>query len=199
MGCSFEIKEIDEDTLENWKTLQIKDVCCIPEEFVSEGQYQPKITLFEELLTKMESLIKNILFFNESKTFHKILKMIAKGKNDMHKMGSIDLMQHILKPTKDTWCDLCIKMKDGSISIRETEKYRFYELSTDELKSELVAMNRGVKDPWIKQRADQLQRFKMFSNTRSVSNLLLKVKERYNIQGSFDNLELIANSVSILV
>ena len=195
--CNIEILEIDKGTLENWQLMAIKDVCCIPEELVTEGQYQPKITLFQDLFSKMESIIKNVIFYNESKTFHRILKMIARKNKDMPKMGCADVMQHILNPTKDTWSELCKKMKNGLISIRETEKYRFYELSEEDLYSELVTMNRGVKDRWIPERIHQLRRFKMLSNTLSVSNLLLRVKERYNVPGSFKNLELIANPVRI--
>lgn len=88
-------------------------------------------------------------------------------------------------------------MKKGSISVCEIEKYRFNDLNNDdELYDELVAMNRGIKEDWIRERITQLQRFRMFSKTVSVAKLLLKLREEYDIDGSFENLELIAKSVN---
>lgn len=197
MGCTIPRLEIDQGTLENWHLLTIKELCCIPEEFVSEEQYQPKLLLFQELISNKEFIIEDVHFLNKSKTFHKILKIKANKNKGVQNVGYTDVIQHILKPTKDTWCDLCIKIKDGSISIHETEKYCLYELSAEELYLELIAMNRGVNGHWIQERIDHLQRLKMCLNTVFVSSLLMEVKERYHVPGSFENLKFIANSVSI--
>lgn len=106
-----------------------------------------------------------------------------------------DVIEIILGPTKNTWDELCSKIKEGSISVREIEKYCFNEFNKDELYKELVAMNGGRKEEWIKDRISQLQRFQMFSKTVSVAKLLLDVRDEYEIDGPFENLELIAESV----
>lgn len=108
-----------------------------------------------------------------------------------------DVIDIILGPTKNTWDELCSKIKDGSISVREIEKYCFNEFSNDELYKELVAMNGGRKEDWIKDRITQLKRFQMFSKTVSVAKLLLDVRDKYEIDGPFENLELIAKSVRL--
>lgn len=108
-----------------------------------------------------------------------------------------DVIDIILGPTKNTWDELCSNIKDGSISVREIENYCFNEFSNDELYKELVAMNGGRKEDWIKDRITQLKRFQMFSKTVSVAKLLLDVRDKYEIDGPFENLELIAKSVRL--
>lgn len=108
-----------------------------------------------------------------------------------------DVIDIILGPTKNTWDELCSKIKDGSISVREIEKYCFIEFSNNEVYKELVAMNGGRKEDWIKDRITQLKRFQMFSKTVSVAKLLLDVRDKYEIDGPFENLELIAKSVRL--
>lgn len=108
-----------------------------------------------------------------------------------------DVIDTILRPTKNTWDELCSKIKEGSISVREIEKYCFNDFNDDELYKELVAMNGGRKEDWVKDRITQLQRFRMFSKTVSVAKLLLNVRDEYEIDGPFENLELIAKSVRL--
>lgn len=108
-----------------------------------------------------------------------------------------DVIDIILGPTKNTWDELCSKIKDGSISVREIEKYCFNEFSNNEVYKELVAMNGGRKEDWIKDRITQLKRFQMFSKTVSVAKLLLDVRDKNEIDGPFENLELIAKSVRL--
>lgn len=108
-----------------------------------------------------------------------------------------DVIDIILGPTKNTWDELCSKIKDGSISVREIEKYCFNEFSNNEVYKELVAMNGGRKEDWIKDRITQLKRFQMFSKTVSVAKLLLDVRDKYEIDGPSENLELIAKSVRL--
>lgn len=192
--------EIDERTLQSWKLFEIGKVCAIPEESGGFGQYQPDVILFSDLLSKLDFIVKNIFCYNESKTFHKILKNTAKLHRKSADFQFDDVIDTILIPTTDTWNKICIKMKKGSISVCEIEKYRFNDLNNDdnddELYDELVAMNRGIKEDWIRERITQLQRFRMFSKTVSVAKLLLKLREEYDIDGSFENLELIAKSVN---
>lgn len=187
--------EIDESTLQNWRSLEIGKVCAIPEESGGFGQYQPDVFLFSDLLSKLDFIVKNIFCYNESKTFHSILKNTAKLHRKSADFQFDDVIGTILIPTTDTWDEICIKMKKGSISVCEIENYRFNDFNDDELYDELVAMNRGRRDDWIKDRITQLQRFRMFSKTVSVAKLLLKVRDEYDIDGSFENLELIAKSV----
>lgn len=194
----MKIMVVDEKELQNLRLSKINDVCLIPEETVGWQQYKPEITIFRDLLFKFDFLVKNIFFCDESKSFHKILEMKANKKNNLD-MEDEDLVHNVLKSAKDIWDELCNKMKTGYISICETEKYRFNKFSDEELYQELVAMNRGRKEDWIKERVSQLQRFRMFTKTVSVAKLFLDVQKRYNFDGSFRNLELIANSVSALL
>lgn len=188
---------VDERELQNWRLLKINEVCLIPEDTVGCQQYKPEITIFRDLLSKFDFLVKNIFFYDESKSFHKILEMKANKKN--LDTEDEDLVQNILKSAKNIWDELCNKMKTGYISIYEIEKYRFNIFSDEELYKELVAMNRGGKEDWIKERITQLQRFRMFTKTVTVAKLFLDVNKRYNFDGSFRNLEIIANSVSAIV
>lgn len=195
LESNINIKEIDEDSLQNWRFLEIKAVCSFPEESVGRSQYQPEIILFKELLSSLGDFVKNIYYYHESKSFHKILAMLAGTYRSTPDMKFDDIVKQILIPTKQTWDDLCTKMKNGSISVRELEKYCFCEFSNDQLYGELVAMNKGRKDHWVKERITQLDRFRMFSKTLSIARLLLDAKEKYTINGMFENLEIIANSV----
>lgn len=52
----------------------------------------------------------------------------------------------------DIWDEICIKMKIGLIFVCEIEKYCFNDFNDDELYDELVLMNRGRKENWIKDR-----------------------------------------------
>lgn len=191
--------EIDEKTLQNWRSLEIGEVCAIPEESGGFAEYQPNVILFIDLLSKLDFIVKNMFCYNESKTFHTVMKNTAKLHRRSADFQFDDVIDTILISTTDTWNEICIKMKKGSISVCEIEKYRFNDLNNDdnddELYDELVAMNRGIKEDWIRERITQLQRFRMFSKTVSVAKLLLKLREEYDIDGSFENLELIAKSV----
>lgn len=187
--------EIDERTLKNWRSLEIGEVCAIPEESGGFAEYQPNVILFIDLLSKLDFIVKNMFCYNESKTFHTIMKNTAKLHRRSADFQFVDVIDTILIPTTDTWDKICIKMKTGSISVCEIEKYCFNDFNDDELYDELVAMNRGRKENWIKDRITQLQRFRMFSKTVSVAKLFLRVRDEFDIDGSFENLELIAKSV----
>lgn len=189
--------EIDERKLQNWRSLEIGKVCAITEESGEFGQNQPDVILFSDLISKLDFIVKNISCYNDSKTFHKILKNVAQLHRKSTEFHFEDVIDKILIPTTDTWDEICNKMKTGSISVSEIEKYCFNDFTDDQLYNELVAMNRGRKEDWIKDRITQLQRFRMFSKTVSVAKLLLKVRDEYDINGSFENLELIAKSVKI--
>lgn len=197
VDSKIRITEIDERTLQNWRSLEIGEVCTIPEESGGFGEYHPNVTLFSDLLSKLDFIVKNMFCYNESKTFHTVMKNTAKLHRRSAKIQFDDVIDTILIPTTDTWDKICIKMKTGSISVCEIEKYCFNDFNDLELYDELVAMNRGRKENWIKDRITQLQRFQMFSKTVSVAKLLLRVREEYDIGGSFENLELIAKSVKI--
>ncbi|XP_062570766.1 E3 ubiquitin-protein ligase RNF213-like isoform X2 [Saccostrea cucullata] len=188
------IKEIDDAGLRNWKMLEIQNVCKIPEESIGCSQYQPKVILFQDLLSRLQSFVKNIVFYTDSKSFHKILRITARNFKNAQNFGFDDVVDKILMCTKNIWDDLCTKIENGTISIREIEKYGFSELSDENLKTELVAMNRGRKHSWIKERIEQLHRFRQFSKTVAVAKLLLDVRGKYSVDGSFEKMELIANS-----
>lgn len=194
---NIKITEIDEDILQNWRFYEIGAVCFIPEEIVGWIQYQPDIILFKDLLSSLADFVGNIYNYNESKSFHKLLAKLAGTFRNTPDLKFDDVMNKILMPTKQIWDDLCNKMKNGFISVLEIETHCFGEYSDEQLYGELVAMNRGRKDNWVNERIDQLHRFRMFSKTVSVARLFLDVKEKYNVCGSFQNLELIANSVRL--
>lgn len=177
--------------------MKIGEVCCINEEDEGSSQYQSEVVLYKDLLSKLNFIVKNIFRYNESKTFHKILKQNARMQKKTTDLKFDDVIDIILGPTKNTWDELCSKIKKGSISVREIEKYCFNDFNNDELYKELVAMNGGRKEDWIKDRITQLQRFRMFSKTVSVAKLLLNVRDEYEIDGPFENLELIAKSVRL--
>lgn len=181
--------------MQNWRFYEIKAVCFFPEESVGWNQYQPKVILFKELLLSLGDFVKNIYNYHESISFHTILTILAVTYRNTPDLKFDDVVNKILLPTKQIWDDLCTKMRNGSISVREIEKFCFSEFSDEQLLAELVAMNRGRKDNRVKERITQLQRFRMFSKTLSIARLLLDVKEKYNINGIFENLEVIANSV----
>lgn len=183
--------------MQNWRSFEIKAVCCFPEESIGCSQYQTEVILFRELLLSLGDFVKNIYNYHESKSFHKILTIFAETYRNTPDLKFDDVVNKILIPTKQIWDDLCKKMRNGSISVCEIEKFCFNEFSESELYGELVAMNRGRKDNWVKERITQLDRFRMFSKTLSIARLLLDVKEKYNINGLFENLEIIANSVRI--
>lgn len=184
--------------MQDWKLSKINEVCSIPKDTEGWQQYEPEVTIFRDLISKFDFLVKNIFFCDGSKSFHKILEMKANRIKQNSDMDDEDIVQNILTSALDIWNDLCNKMKTGVISIREIEKYRFNKCSNQELYNELVAMNRGGKEDWIKERITQLKRFRMFSKTVEVAKHFLEIKERYDFCGAFCNLEIIANSVSSL-
>jgi hypothetical protein len=183
--------KIDEDTLRNWKLMEIGHACKVPEQSVGLSQYQPVVRLFTDIRSSLATFIPNIYFYNVSKSFHKILKLEARK----YRNSQDDVMDEILMHTQSIWDDLCVKIKEGTISVKEVEEYRFNEFSDEQLNAEFVAMNRGKKPRWIRERITQLQRFRKFSKTVAVAKLIVDVQERYDIKGSFQHVELIANSV----
>lgn len=193
----IKITEIDEDILQNWRLYDIGAVCWIPEESFGWNQYQPDIILFKNLLSSLTGFVENIYNYHGSKSFHKLLSNLAGTFRNTPELKFDDVMNKIVMPTKQIWDELCKKMKNGSISVLEIETYCFGEYSDEQLYGELVAMNRGRKDSWVQERIDQLHRFRMFSKTVSVARLFLDVKEKYDVWGDFENLELIANSVRL--
>lgn len=140
-------------------------------------------------------MMADISILDESKTFHNVLKKTAEKYGCEPNLGLDGVIQNILKPSKEKWEDLGQKLKAGSISFYDIEKYCFHELHDDDMIREFIVMNRRKTEKWIGERIIQLQRFKRSLNTVTVAKPLLEVKERCNIIGSFTNLELIANLV----
>lgn len=194
----IQIGEIDDAKLESWSLNPIKSVCSLPEETPIASQYKPDVTLFKDVLLKLQFITKDILIHHKSKTFLEVLKQTSKIHRDSKELQFDGVVQEILKPTKDTWDDLCKEMKEGSIIIHDIENYHFHEYGDEELFEELKLMNRGIMEDWINERKIQLQRFKMFSKTVSTAKRLLDVKKKCRVSGSFEKLELISTSVSFL-
>lgn len=140
-------------------------------------------------------MIADISILNESKTFHNVLKKTAEEYRNTPNLGLDGVIQIILKPSKQKWEVLGQKLKAGSISIYDIEKYCFHELHDDDMIREFIVMNKQKTEKWIGERIIQLQRFKRSLNTVTAARTLLEVKEKCNIFGSFTNLELIANLV----
>jgi hypothetical protein len=170
-------------------------MCSIPEQSIGWNQYQPEVTLFRDLLTHLKTFVTNIYFYHDSKSFHKILRLVARKYRNAQDFGFDDVVEKILLHTQSIWNNLCEKIEQGTISVKEIEEYHFNEFSDDQLHAEFVAMNRGKKPRWIRERITQLQRFRQFSKTVAVAKLIVGVRERYDIKGSFQHLEMIANSV----
>lgn len=190
--------DLEETITQNWHQLEIGKVFKIPEESVEFDQYQPDVILYGELLSNLAYIENNIFCYDESKSFHDILKRKAQMYKNPTVLNFDDVIKKVLIPAKETMDDLCKKIENGSISVCEIEKYSIREFSEAELYTELIAMNRGSKDEWINERIAQLQRFRMFSKTVLIAKLLLDIKNEFEIDGSFENLELIANSVSFI-
>lgn len=178
--------------------MEIGKVFKIPKESVESDQYQPNFILYGELLSNLTYIENNISCYDESKSFHDILKRKAKSFKTPAVLDFYDVIKRVLIPAEETMDDLCKQIENGSISVREIEKFSLREFSEAELCTELVAMNRGSKGEWINERIAQLQRFRMFSKTVLIAKLLLDIKNEFEIDGSFENLELIANSVSFI-
>lgn len=186
----------EESLTQNWHQLEIGKIFKIPEESLESDQYHPDFILYGEFLSNLTYIENNISCYDESKSFHDILKRKAQSFRTPTVLNFDDVMKEILIPAKETMGDLCKQIENGSISVLEIEKLSLSEFSEAELCTELIAMNRGRKDEWVNERIAQLQRFRMFSKTVSIAKLLLDMKNEYDIDGSFENLELIANSVS---
>lgn len=178
--------------------MEIGKVFKIPEEILEFDQYQPEFILYGELLSNLTYIENNISCYDESKSFHDILKHKAQSFKTPTVLNFNDVIKGVLIPAKETMDDLCKQIENGSISVREIENFSLREFSEAELCTELIAMNRGSKDEWINERIAQLQRFRMFSKTVLIAKLLLDIKNEFEIDGSFENLELIANSVSFI-
>lgn len=193
---NIRIINIEESMTQNWRQLEIGKVFKIPEENLEIDQYQPDAILYGELLPNLSYIVNNIFCYHESKSFHDILKRKAQTYKTPTVLNLDDVIKEVFIPAKENMDNLCKKIENGSISVREIEKYFLREFSEAELYTELIAMNRGIKDKWINKRIAQLQRFRMFSKTVSVAKLFLDIKNEYKIGGTFENLQLIANSVS---
>lgn len=63
-----------------------------------------------------------------------------------------DVIEIIFGLIKNIWDEFCFKIKEGFIFVCEIEKYCFNEFNKDELYKELVVMNGGRKEEWIKDR-----------------------------------------------
>lgn len=189
----------EESLTQNWHQLEIGKIFKIPEESLESDQYHPDFILYGELLSNLTYIENNISCYDESKSFHDILKRKAQSFRTPTVLNFDDVMKEILIPAKETMGDLCKQIENGFISVLEIEKLSLSEFSEAELCTELIAMNRGRKDEWVNERIAQLQRFRMFSKTVSIAKLLLDMKNEYDIDGSFENLELIANSVSFVL
>lgn len=187
-----------ESLTQNWHQLEIGKIFKIPEESLKSDQYHPDFILYGELLSNLTYIENNISCYDESKSFHDILKRKSQSFRTPTVLNFNDVIKEVLIPAKETMDDLCKQIENGSISVREIEKFSLREFSEAELCAELIAMNRGSKDEWINERIAQLQRFRMFSKTVLIAKLLLNIKNEYEIDGSFENLELIANSVSFI-
>lgn len=190
--------DIENSLKQNWHQLEIGKVFKIPEEILEFDQYHPEFILYGELLSNLTYIENNISCYDESKSFHDILKYKAQSFKTPTVLNFNDVIKRVLIPAKETMDDLCKQIEKGSISVREIENFSLREFSEAELCTELIAMNRGSKDEWINERIAQLQRFRMFSKTVLIAKLLLDIKNEFEIDGSFENLELIANSVSFI-
>ncbi|CAG2233282.1 DIAPH2 [Mytilus edulis] len=99
-----------------------------------------------------------------------------------------EIMEHVWKPAYKEWKDLHQQLKKGEILFRKFDAI-CGRMDPDSLKKEFLILEDGKKSTWIKERIDQMTRYKNLQNCRKGASIIMEVVEEFELKGDFQPIQ----------
>ncbi len=115
------------------------------------------------------------------------------------KLSFEDVAKDVWIPTERECRRLYRELKSGSITFKELDKNfgdcnRDYESISHEWKT--LAIAQGKKYQWIGKTLEKVRQYHILDQYREGAKVMLEMKKAFNLSGDFDDLEVVAKSVS---
>ncbi len=126
---------------------------------------------------------------------HRAVSELAQDKQ----LSFEDVANNVWVPTEQECKRLYGELKSGSITFKELDDNfcgfgRDYESMRQEW--ETLAITQGEKYQWIRETLEKVQQYHTLDQYREGAEVMLQMKKAFNLSGDFDNLEVVAKSVS---
>lgn len=174
----------------------LKDICAkvdIPKEV---KKYKPRVIAFEIKRGMLEEL-PEVIRCSSGVLFIRIWdKLAADFRRTVKRALQVDeIMDHVWRPAYTEWKGLHQRLKTGEIFFKEFDTL-CGSMQPETLKKEFIILEGGKKPSWIKERIEQMSRYKNLQNCLDGASIIMQVVEEFELEGDFQPIRQIMQMVS---
>lgn len=159
----------------------------------SDSRLKPRITCFEHIGSNYLELIERINGIDKSRSvmfnvfFEDTCAELTSTKIDLRQV-----LDQVIPSTLSKWSDLAKKIESGQIALAEIDGYlsRYFDNKDQKFIDEfsyICAKNFSTGKQNLKKRKNQLEIYFKFKSSLRAAELLIRIKERYDLKGNFHN------------
>ncbi|XP_062574164.1 E3 ubiquitin-protein ligase rnf213-alpha-like [Saccostrea cucullata] len=181
-SCNLNISDLVNETS------ILKDIC-VPLTTLSGDikYYKPKVKLCDLTDDEIAALPK-IQRISDSFVFLDLWKTQCSS----NKEKIVPTIQHLLKSVWrtvfPTWNDLFQRLKSGSITFEEFDKY-FSNYDTEVIKKEMTLYSDGENNQWISERMQQIHQHRQLNTCLKGAKVILEFVQIFDLKGDFSPIE----------
>ncbi|XP_076109129.1 E3 ubiquitin-protein ligase rnf213-alpha-like [Mytilus galloprovincialis] len=163
----------------------LKDICAkvdIPKEV---KKYKPRVIAFEIKRGMLEEL-PEVIRCSSGVLFIRIWdKLAADFRRTVKRALQVhEIMDHVWRPAYTEWKGLHQRLKTGEIFFKEFDTL-CGSMQPETLKKEFIILEGGKKPSWIKERIEQMSRYKNLQNCLDGASIIMQVVEEFELEGDF--------------
>lgn len=177
----------------------LSDLCSTVDLRKDIKKYKPKIIAFEIDRNILALLPEIIQCSSKGSLFLAIWEKYGKQVvSSIHRALDItEIIEQVWKPAYQEWKTFVKRLKNGDILFREFDSI-CGRYDQDTLRKEFRILEGGKDANWIKQRIDQMEKFRNLANFVKGAETIMKVVKEFQLEGNFKPIEQILNMVSFL-
>ena len=167
------------------------------DEITDFEKHRPFVTIFELSQDHLDLLL-DILECSKGLLFTKLWE--ARGLELKRVKGRTltipEVLEEVWEPVVYQWQILCQKLKKGDMLFSEFERF-FRNTDIENLRSELILIEKGARARWIDERIDQIQKYRNLKSCEFGAEAILEVVKAFELKGDFSQIEEIWKFVSL--
>lgn len=195
---TFDIEE-QMKKVHNFEDRPLSEICAEVDVPKDVRKYKPRIIAFEINAEILEAL-PEIIRCSNGNLFIKMWDKCAVEvrKRFDHALGIDEIMEHVWKPACKEWKALHQRLKTGEIFFREFDSL-CGRMDPEALRKEFLILEDGKKSSWIKERIEQMTRYKNLQNCLDGASIIMEVVEEFELEGDFQPIRQIMRMVGVII
>ncbi|XP_071137105.1 E3 ubiquitin-protein ligase rnf213-alpha-like [Mytilus edulis] len=148
-------------------------------------KYKPKVIAFE-IESDVLEVLPEVIRCSSGNLFIRIWEKLATDfrRTVKRALEISEIMDHVWHPAYREWKGLHQRLKTGEIYFKEFDTI-CGGMDPETLKKEFLILEDGKKQSWIKERAEQLTRYKNLQYCLDGASIIMEVVEEFELEGDF--------------